>query len=94
MYPIQNNVPKPKSVRAVQPSRRKYPINELEVGSMFFVPNKTRNTLTSHFSNTGRKLGRKFDTQLVYMRQTDEGWTLCEKDDEGAVLGVGVWRTA
>lgn len=94
MYEVKKNVPQPKVFRAQRPARRKYPFEEMSVGDMFFVPNKTRNTLATHVSTTGKALGRKFATRLVTMRQTrDAGWELCEPNDPAAVTGIGVWRT-
>lgn len=62
---------------------------------MFFIPNKTKNTIGTHASTVGKKLGRKFATRLVYMKGNEQdGWENCTAQDEGAVLGIGVWRTA
>ena len=94
MFPIQQNTPMPKTLRAVPATNRKYPFASMAVGDMFFVPGKTRNTLTTHASTMGKALGRKFTTRLVYMIETKQGWVSAETpNDKGAVLGVGVWRT-
>jgi len=76
--------------------RRKYPLDQLEVGQFFLVPHRTKNNLTTHVSTTGRKLGRTFSTRLVWMREDKEqgDWVICEEGDEGAVTGIGVWRDA
>ena len=93
MHEVQKNVPVPKAVRPVTASRRKYPFEEMDVGDMFFVPNRTKNNLTTHVSSVGRKLGRKFATRLTTMIETDAGWEPCDPDADGGVTGVGVWRT-
>lgn len=92
MYEVQKNVPLPKADRSNQPRKLKYPFEDMEVGDMFFVPNKTKNTLAIYASHQSRKLKRKFSTRLTYMVHLDEGWVPCEADDLGAVQGVGVWR--
>lgn len=92
MHEVQDGVPIPKALRPVTNARRKYPLNTMEVGEMFFVPNRDTNNLTTHVSAVGRKLDRKFTTRLTTMRETDSGWQPCDAEAEGAVLGVGVWR--
>ena len=97
MHTPMKNVPLPSSVasRTGGGRARKYPLDTMEVGEMFFVPNRTKNNLTTHASAVGRKLKRKFATRLTYMKPTgDENapWTLCDADDPDATLGIGVWR--
>ena len=95
MYKIQSGAKKPKPVVPSSSRRRKYPLAELEVGQFFLVPNRTKNTLTTHVSTVGRKLGRTFSTRLTYMVQDAEGvWRLAQESDEGAIMGIGVWRDA
>ncbi len=93
MHEVQSGVPIPKAMRSSTGKRRKYPFEDMEVGDMFFVPDKKKNTLATHASTTGKALGRKFSTRLTFMKQTDDGWVSCDPDDEDAVRGVGVWRT-
>jgi hypothetical protein len=90
MLPVLCGIPKPSSsVRATLSGRRKYPFAELEVGDMFFVPDRIKNNLSTLASLTGKKLGRQFSSRLLYMVET-----IGEVDasTEGAVLGIGVWR--
>lgn len=94
MYEVKKNIPQPKVVRATAKSRRKYPFEEMDVGDMFFVPNKVKNMLATHVSTVGKKLGRKFTTRLVTMVRGEDGWELCEVGLRGAVMGIGVWRVA
>lgn len=95
MYTVQKNVPLPKVQKVAGTRQRKYPFEDLTVGAFFFIPDRDKNNMSAHASNVGRDLGRKFATRLVYMRSTDdETWEVCDKDDDGAVLGIGVWRTA
>lgn len=90
MYELQDNVPLPKAAR--KSARRKYPFEDMVVGGMFFVPHKTKNTLATHTSTVGKKLGRKFATRLVWMLETAEGWHGPVEPQPDAVQGIGVWR--
>lgn len=92
MFEVHKNVPQPKAARVTPAPRRKYPFEDMELGDMFFVPYKTKNTLATHASTVGKKLGRKFSTQLIHMVADDGNWELVGADDPGAVLGIGVWR--
>jgi hypothetical protein len=87
-------VPIPPTIRPnARGRRKKYPFEDMEVGAMFFVPGKEKNTLGTHVSLVGKELGRAFVTRLTYMRKIKGEWQLCEPDEQGATLGVGVWRT-
>lgn len=93
MYAVQENVPIPKVVRNRPPVRRKYPFHTMTVGQMFFVPERTKNTLATHASSVGRKLGRKFLSRLTWMVQQGGAWQPCGEHEIGAVYGIAVWRT-
>lgn len=84
-------VPIPKTRR---PRASKYPFDTMHVGQFFFVPGRLTNTMTVRASAEGRRLDKRFRTRMTTMRETLEGWELCEPDDEGATRGVGVWRDA
>lgn len=72
--------------------RRKYPFDDMKVGQHFFVPDKTKNTLSTHASTVGKKLGMKFETRLCWMKRVDKEWVPCEETERGAHQGIGVWR--
>lgn len=93
MYTTQKHVPIPKPQRRTLGNLRKYPLNTMAVGEMFFVPDKATNSISTHVAATGAQLGRKFITRLTTMVQTKRGWKLAKADAEGAVMGIGVWRT-
>jgi len=58
MFEVQKSAP---PLPPAKPYRaRKYPLDTMEVGDWFFVPNKTTESLGSHVHTTGKKLGRKF----------------------------------
>lgn len=92
MLPIVKNVPIPKTTRkVVTVVSRKYPFHDMDIGDMFFVPNKTKNSLATHASTVSKKLGKKFVTRLTYMVPTENGWEPADEGDEGAVQGIGCW---
>jgi hypothetical protein len=93
MIPIQSGVQLPKMTRSAPPARRRYPFAEMDVGDMFFVPNRTKNTLATHASTVGKRMGRKFVTRMTYMVEQDGVWHSAAPEVNGAVLGIGVWRS-
>ena len=92
MLKTTTNVPVPKAIRSPRPAQRVYPFAEMEVGAMFFVPGKERNTMSPYVSTQGKKLKRKFVTRLCHMRETRDGWVECKPEHARAKIGVGVWR--
>jgi len=95
MFKLQRNIPVPAPVRDLSNIKRRYPYHDMDVGEFFFVPNKTKNTLSSHASTVGHRLGRKFITRLTHARLDTKGaWKLCDASAENAVQGIGVWREA
>lgn len=94
MFAVQKKVPVPPAIRTAAHPRRKYPFEEMDVGDMFFVPNKPKNTLATHASTVGKALGCKFVTRLTHMVQGRDGtWKPANPGDPKAVSGIGVWRT-
>ena len=95
MIRVQKQVEIPSTMAHTGISRRVYPYHEMDVGDFFFVPNKEKNTLSSHASAAGRKLERKFLTRLIFAQLDASGaWEICKSSDENAVQGIGVWRVA
>lgn len=88
---VNQGVPLP---RVRRPRLSKYPFETMTVGEFFFIPDRLTNTVTVRASNEGRRLGKKFRTRMVFMREHIDGWKLCERDDQFAVRGIGVWRDA
>ena len=103
-FTIQKNVPIPSIVRDPSSVSRKYDYAAMQVGDFFFVPGKDKNTLSSHASAAGKRLGRRFLTRLIYALELEDGSftpyadvenTVAVTDDtEDAVQGIGVWRLA
>ena len=92
MFKIQKNVGVAK-VSKPSGRRKKYPFEDLDVGDMFFVPNKSTNTMMSQASHAGKQLGRKFTTRLILMANVNGDWLPCTESAPDKVLGVAVWRT-
>ncbi len=93
MLPIIKNVAPPKAARTVNEARRKYPFAEMEPGDMFFLADRQKNTLATHASTVGKKLGKKFMTRLVRLVEdpADSGLWREPVNGEKGVLGIGVW---
>ena len=95
MFKVQNDVPIPSPVRDLSNLKRLYPFHTMQVGQFFFVPNRTKNTLSSHASTIGVRLQCKFVTRLTFAKvNAKSDWTLCAEGDKDAVLGIGCWREA
>lgn len=93
MLKLQSNVPIPRTMRLrARGRRRKYPFEQMQVGSFFFVPGIERKQIYGHVWQVGKQLNMKFTVRLAYMQQVAGEWCPCEQDDKGATLGVGVWR--
>lgn len=93
MLSVNRKTTMPPIVRPREGVPRVYPWNTMDVGDMFFIPNKDRNTFSPYASEMGAKLGMKFRTRLCWAKDTGKSWEVCFADDAGAVQGVGVWRT-
>jgi hypothetical protein len=82
-YSVENNVPVPGStddnnLYLNQPKYQRYPVEKLEVGDSFFVPNETPHNCTN-FYYKAMKLGLKHRYRRAYV-------------EEGGVSGTRVWR--
>lgn len=91
MLKIQKNVEMVKVYRE-KPPRKKYPFDEMEVGDMFFIPHKDKNTMMSLASAAGRRLGRKFATRMTFMVEVEGNWLPCTDKAPDRVSGIAVWR--
>lgn len=94
MFELLDNIKMPENSRPVAPARRKYDYEHAQVGQMFFAPGKSKNSMATHSATMGKKLGFKFATRAIWMKDGLEGPVICEPGTEGAVEGVGVWRVA
>lgn len=93
MYEVQKGVPIPP--RELPPrGNRLYPFETMQVGEMFFVPNRQKNNLGGYVWAAAKRYKRRFSTRMTYMRQEDSKWVQTTKDDPSGVRGIAVWRTA
>lgn len=75
---------------------RRYPFDRMKVGEMFFLPGaeKRRYGMITTARHAGEKLNREFSVRVVHMTDSLDGPQIAAEDTPGAVLGLGVWRTA
>lgn len=97
MFKVQNGVPIPAIDRTPKATRRKFPVEGMQRGQMFFVPDKTTRSVSAYVSRITRDLPGKYSARHVFMRESmttpgETSWELCEPTATGAVEGVGVWR--
>ena len=91
-FEILKGVTVPTMLQMAGDGRRKYPFHLLEVGDMFFVPGREKNTLSTRCSSLGKRLNAKYKTRMLYMHRVNDAWVACTAKDDGATLGIGVWR--
>ena len=93
---VQKGVPLVDIDYAPKAPRRKYPIEGMEPGDMFFVGGGKTKTISAYISRAVRELPGKFSARHCWMRPGAEHeeteWVLASPDVEGAVEGTGVWR--
>lgn len=95
LYQVQDGVPLPAVNRAPKTPRRKFPVEGMQPGQMFFVPGKTSKSVSAYISRITKNLPGKYTARHVWAWQDkrDGKWRICEASAVGAVEGVGVWRT-
>lgn len=89
-FEVISDIPLPTNSR-VTAGESKYPYATLNVNQLFFIPNKTKNTMATSASTAGKRLGRKFSTRLIKMVRENNKWRKAQPGEEG-VIGIGVWR--
>lgn len=97
LYKVQDGVPMPAIDRTSKSPRRKFPVETMRPGQMFFVPDKKTRSVSAYISRITKDLPGKFSARKAVMCETigrDGGveWKLCDPGDPGATEGVGVWR--
>ena len=94
MFKVQEGVPIPAIDRTPKVLRRKYPVDTMKVGGMFFVPERSSNSVSAYISRITKDMGKTFSTRHCTMRKDGNGdWEPVETDHPDAVEGTGVWRT-
>lgn len=99
LFKVQDGVPMPGVDRTSKAGRRKYPVEGMKVGQMFFVPGKKTRSVSAYISRITKDLPGKYSARYCWMKKHPEGaadidatWALCTPDVKGAIEGVGVWR--
>lgn len=98
MFKVQSGVPLPEISRAPKTPRRKFPVQGMVPGQMFFVPGKTSKSVSAYISRITKNLPGKYTARHCHMRERTTNtqgkhWELCDPTTPGATEGVGVWRT-
>lgn len=98
MFKVQKGVPIP-AVDRVSKQRRRFPIDTMEVGDMFFVPGRTTRSVVAYICRITKGRPEKYSARHCWMKtkrilgSTLTEWIACTPEDAGATEGVGVWRT-
>src|SRR5262245_16146810 len=96
MLSVQKGVPLPEINRAPKGVRRKYPIETMKPGDMFFVPGRSSKSVSAYISRISKDVPGRFSARHCWMRPGREHeeaeWVIATPDCEGAVEGTGVWR--
>lgn len=92
MFEVQKGVPIPEVDRTPKGVRRKYPIEGMAEGDMFFVPDRSAKSVSAYISRIAKSVTGTFSARHCWMVQNDNKWTLAKATDAGAVEGTGVWR--
>lgn len=93
MYEVQDGVPIPEINRAPQGARRKYPIETMKIGDMFFVEGRSSKSVSAYISRISKDVTGKFSARHCWMAKDGDGkWQLSTQDAAEAKEGTGVWR--
>lgn len=93
LFKTQSGIPKPAVDRSPKNPRRKWPVDTMPAGDVFFLPGRTTKSVSAYLSRVSKPLkDKKFSAIHCWMREVKGGWELAEAGDAGAVEGVGVWR--
>lgn len=92
MFKVQSGVPLPEISRAPKTSRRKFPVQGMAPGDMFFVPGKTGKSVSAYISRITKDLPGKYTARQITALLLADVWFPCDPTHPDAVDGVGVWR--
>lgn len=96
MFPVQSGVPVPPVDRRPKQPRRKFPVEGMQPGDMFFVPGKTSKSVAAYISRITKKLPGKYTARHCWMTPVEVNgqacWDPANAGDPGAQEGVGVWK--
>lgn len=92
MLSIQSGVPKP--ARQTKAPRRKYPLEEMEVGQFLFYPGSNSRYVSSYVSRAAKDMLQVFSTKHCWAVRRRGAWKLVDEAFPGAIEGTGIWRDA
>lgn len=99
-FKVHKGVPIPEVVRQPPSDRAtKYPIDTMAVGDMFCIPERKIPSVSAQMSNMTKDKPIRVECRRIHTKpvQKRDGeppvWVLADADEDGAVEGVGVWRT-
>lgn len=97
MLSVQKGVPLPEINRSPKGVRRKYPLETMQVGEMFFEPGRNSRKLSAYISRETKDMPGKFSVRHCWMipvgmKGGERVWELSEPGEDGAEEGTGVWR--
>lgn len=93
MLSVQKGIPLPEINRSPRGVRRKYPLETMQVGEMFFEPGRNSRKLSAYISRETKDMPGKFSVRHCWMAQDAAGvWCPAEPGSPGAAEGTGVWR--
>ena len=92
LFKVQSGVKLPEINRAPKNPRRKFPVEDMKPGEMFFVPGKTSRSVSAYVSRITKHLPGRYTVRHVWAVKLNGMWTLTDVT-AGATEGVGVWRT-
>lgn len=73
--------------------RRKYPIEGMAVGAMFFVEGRKSKSVSAYISRISKGVEGVFSARRAWAIQREDGsWQEASPDTPGATEGTGVWR--
>ncbi len=93
MLSVQKGVPLPEINRTPKGARRKYPIESMQPGDMFFVPGRSSKSVSAYISRISKDVPGKFSARQCSMVEDGKGgWRPPVAGDPPATEGTGVWR--
>lgn len=97
MLSVQAGVPLPDVNRAPKNTRRRYPVDTMKVGEMFFMPGRSTKSVSAYISRITKNLPGKFSARHCWMipvgmKGSERVWEMAEQGVDGAEEGTGVWR--
>ncbi len=92
MFKIQKGVPIPAPHRSNKGMRKKYPIEDMVAGDMFFVPERPSKLVAAYISKITKNIDGTFTTRNCFAVLKGDEWVIAAEDTPGAVEGTAIWR--